>query len=74
MRHFAQAKARRAHGIFGAMSTAFEPIREKLTQILLVTPEENMYADVLDLLLGVFESEFGYLGTSARRAISSARR
>ncbi len=41
---------------------SFEPIREKLTQILLVTPEENMYADVLDLLLGVFQSEFGYFG------------
>jgi hypothetical protein len=40
----------------------FEPIREKLTHILLVTPEEEMYADVLDLLLGVFESEFGYFG------------
>ncbi len=40
----------------------FEPTREKLTQILLLTPEEDMYADVLDLLLGVFESEFGYFG------------
>jgi hypothetical protein len=40
----------------------FEPTREKLTQILLVTPEEDMYADVLDLLLGIFESEFGYFG------------
>jgi hypothetical protein len=28
----------------------------------MVTPEEGMYADVLDLLLGVFESEFGYFG------------
>lgn len=44
------------------MATSFEPIREKLTQILLLTPEERMYADVLDLLLGVFESEFGYFG------------
>jgi hypothetical protein len=44
------------------MAISFEPTREKLTQILLVTPEENMYADVLDLLLGVFESEFGYFG------------
>lgn len=44
------------------MSTSFEPVREKLTQILLLTPEENMYADVLDLLLGIFESEFGYFG------------
>ena len=44
------------------MSRPFEPIRERLTQILLLTPEENMYADVLDLLLGVFESEFGYFG------------
>ena len=41
---------------------AFEPIREKLTQILLVTAEGEVYADVLDLLLGVFESEFGYFG------------
>jgi len=46
----------------GAMPHRFEPVREKLTQILLLTPEENMYADVLDLLLGVFESEFGYFG------------
>jgi GAF domain-containing protein len=44
------------------MSIPFEPTREKLTRILLLTPEENMYADVLDLLLGVFESEFGYFG------------
>ncbi|HWA71573.1 MAG TPA: GAF domain-containing protein [Polyangiaceae bacterium] len=44
------------------MPSAFEPIREKMTQILLVTPEEDMYANVLDLLLGVFESEFGYFG------------
>lgn len=44
------------------MSISFEPTREKLTRILLLTPEENMYADVLDLLLGVFESEFGYFG------------
>lgn len=44
------------------MTAAFEPIRGKLTQILLLTPEEEMYADVLDLLLGVFESEFGYFG------------
>jgi GAF domain-containing protein len=41
---------------------SFEPIREKVTNILLVTPEERMYADVLDLLLQVFESEFGYFG------------
>jgi GAF domain-containing protein len=41
---------------------SFEPTRERLTQILLLTPEENMYADVLDLLLGLFESEFGYFG------------
>jgi GAF domain-containing protein len=39
-----------------------EGIREKLTKILLLTPEEGMYADVLDLLLGVFRSEFGYFG------------
>lgn len=41
---------------------SFERIRERVTEILLVTPEERMYADVLDLLLGVFESEFGYFG------------
>lgn len=41
---------------------AFEDVRERLTNILLVTPEERMYADVLDLLLRVFESEFGYFG------------
>jgi GAF domain-containing protein len=41
---------------------SFEPIREKITKILLLTPEERMYADVLDLLLGVFASEFGYFG------------
>jgi GAF domain-containing protein len=44
------------------MPTSFEPMREKLTRIFLLTPEEEMYADVLDLLLGVFESEFGYFG------------
>ena len=42
--------------------TRLETIREKLTKILLLTPEEGMYADVLDLLLGVFASEFGYFG------------
>jgi hypothetical protein len=41
---------------------SFDALRERLTQIMLVTPEERMYADVLDLLLGVFESEFGYFG------------
>jgi hypothetical protein len=40
----------------------FDAIRERITEIMLVTPEEQMYADVLDLLLGVFESEFGYFG------------
>lgn len=44
------------------MTTTFEDIRERVTEILLVTPEERMYADVLDLLLQVFESEFGYFG------------
>ena len=42
--------------------SAFESTREKLTRILLLTPEENMYADVLDLLRELFESEFGYFG------------
>ena len=41
---------------------AFDAIRERCTEIMLTTPEERMYADVLDLLLGVFESEFGYFG------------
>ena len=41
---------------------AFDPIRERITEIMLITPEERMYADVLDLLLGVFASEFGYFG------------
>jgi hypothetical protein len=45
-----------------AGSMSFEAIRERLTKIMLVTPEEDMYADVLDYLLGVFESEFGYFG------------
>ena len=40
----------------------FEQIRERCTEILLVTPEDRMYADVLDMLLAVFESEFGYFG------------
>jgi hypothetical protein len=40
----------------------FEPTRERLTKIMLVTSEDKMYADVLDHLLGVFESEFGYFG------------
>ena len=44
------------------MPIPLEPTREKLTQILLLTPEEKMYANVLDLLLGLFESEFGYFG------------
>lgn len=42
--------------------TSFDAIRERCTEIMLVTPEERMYADVLDLLLGVFQSEFGYFG------------
>jgi GAF domain-containing protein len=41
---------------------SFESIRERCGEILLATPEERMYADVLDLLLGVFASEFGYFG------------
>jgi GAF domain-containing protein len=41
---------------------SFDAIRERCTEIMLATPEEGMYADVLDLLLGVFESEFGYFG------------
>lgn len=44
------------------MATRFEAIRERITQIMLITPEEQMYADVLDLMLGVFQSEFGYFG------------
>jgi GAF domain-containing protein len=48
------------------MAQSFEPMREKLTRIFLLTPEEDMYADVLDLLLGTFESEFGYFGYISR--------
>ncbi|HEY1816045.1 MAG TPA: GAF domain-containing protein [Kofleriaceae bacterium] len=44
------------------MPLSFEVVRERCAEILLATPEEQMYADVLDLLLGVFESEFGYFG------------
>lgn len=40
----------------------FDATRERLTHILLTTPEEEMYADVLDHLLAVFESQFGYFG------------
>ncbi|HWU91583.1 MAG TPA: GAF domain-containing protein [Kofleriaceae bacterium] len=42
--------------------TSFDAIRERCAEIMLITPEERMYADILDLLLGVFESEFGYFG------------
>jgi GAF domain-containing protein len=42
--------------------SAFDAIRERITEIMLITPEERMYADVLDLLLGEFASEFGYFG------------
>lgn len=41
---------------------SFDAIRERCAEIMLVTPEARMYADVLDLLLGVFESDFGYFG------------
>jgi hypothetical protein len=41
---------------------AFDAVRERITEIMLVSPEQGMYADVLDLLLGVFGSEFGYFG------------
>jgi len=44
------------------MSLTFDEVRERVTSIMLVTPEERMYADVLDLLLGGFESEFGFFG------------
>jgi len=40
----------------------FDAIRARITQIMLITPEERMYADVLDLMLEVFASEFGYFG------------
>ena len=40
----------------------FDSIRERLTEIMLVTPEERMYADVLDLLRGLFDSQFGFFG------------
>lgn len=41
---------------------SFDLIRERVTEIMLTTPEERMYADVLDLMLGTFASEFGYFG------------
>lgn len=44
------------------MPVPFEHIRGRLTDILLITPEDDMYADVLDLLREVFDSEFGYFG------------
>lgn len=44
------------------MPARFDKIRERCTEIMLVTPEQRMYADVLDLMLSVFESEFGYFG------------
>ncbi|MEC7523708.1 MAG: GAF domain-containing protein [Myxococcota bacterium] len=44
------------------MQPSFDRLREPLTEILLTTPEERMYADVLDLMLEAFESEFGYFG------------
>ncbi|MCV6638610.1 ATP-binding protein [Candidatus Albibeggiatoa sp. nov. NOAA] len=37
-------------------------LRERITLILLSTSEDEMYADVLDLLLDYFQSEFGYFG------------
>src|SRR3569623_1020808 len=36
---------------------SFEAVRERCGEIMLATPEERMYADVLDLLLAVIESE-----------------
>jgi GAF domain len=44
------------------MPARFDKIRARCTEIMLVTPEQRMYADVLDLMLSVFESEFGYFG------------
>lgn len=44
------------------MTATYADIRERITEIMLVTPEERMYADVLDLVREVFESEFGYFG------------
>lgn len=37
-------------------------LRDRLIDILLLRPEESMYADVLDLLLAEFQSVFGYFG------------
>lgn len=44
------------------MSLAFDALRERLTSILLTTPEEEMYADVLDLVRERFASTFGFFG------------
>ena len=46
----------------GTTNAIFQGLREQITHILLITPEEAMYADVLDLLLSVFDSEFGFFG------------
>jgi len=38
------------------------PLRERLLDIFLTTPDERMFAEVLDLVQEKFQSEFGYFG------------
>jgi len=42
--------------------SSLEALRDRVAEIMRTVPDDRMYADVLDLLLGVFESEFGYFG------------
>lgn len=42
--------------------TTFEAVRRRLTDILLLRAESTLFADVLDVLLEVFESEYGFFG------------
>lgn len=42
--------------------TSESQLREEVLLILSTTPDDQMYADVLDLLLAYFESSFGYFG------------
>lgn len=42
--------------------SSFDALRDRITEIVQAAPDDRMYADVLDLLLGAFQSEFGYFG------------